>query len=63
MSARLAAYGLTLAAIDLAWALFLVLLIRAGTVAPWLAWIVPISIATGLYIGIDVVQHYRRERA
>lgn len=63
MSARLAAFGLILGAIDLAWAAFLALQIRSGAAAPWLAWIVPLPIAAGLYICADVVRRYRRERA
>jgi len=62
MSARLAAFGLILAAIDLAWAVFLVVQIRSGAGAPWLAWIVPLPIAAGLYIGADVIRRYRQER-
>jgi H+/Cl- antiporter ClcA len=63
MSARLMTFGLILAAIDLGWAVFLVVQIRGGAAAPWLAWIVPLPIAAGLYIGVDVVWRYWRERA
>ena len=63
MSARLAAFGLILAVIDLAWAAFLVVQIRSGAADSWLAWIVPLPIVAGLCIGADVIRRYRRERA
>ena len=63
MSVRLAAFGLLLGAINLAWAAFLVALIRNGTASFGLAWLVPLPIAAGLYTWIGVGRRYLRERA
>ena len=62
MSAPIAAIGLILGALDLGWAVFLVAQIAAGTASAWLAWIVPLLIAVGLFIWADVAQRRRSAR-
>ena len=62
MSAGLAAIGFILGGLDLGWAAFLVMQIAAGAASPWLAWIVPLPIAVGLFIWSELALRWRADR-
>ncbi|MCJ2143693.1 hypothetical protein [Methylobacterium sp. E-066] len=62
MSAGLAAIGFVLGALDLGWAVLLVVQIATGTASAWLAWIVPLPIAVGLFIWSDLALRWHADR-